>query len=822
MDNFLADLKFGFKLLIKEKAFTVTAVLTLALAIGANTAIFSVVDSVLLEPLPFEEPHRLATIFNSYPNAGAERASNGVPDYYDRRSGVGAFEDSALYNTRNRTLGSESGAPRRVQGMNVTPSFFNVLRVSAQRGRTFTEQEGELGQEKVVVLGHALHQQLFGGDDSAVGKDLRIDGEPHRVVGVMGDDFLFVNPEVRLWLPAAFSEEQKSDEARHSNNWSMVARLAPGAGFAQAQEQIDAINAANLEKFPNFRQLLIDAGFHTEVHPFLDDMVREVSSTLYLLWGGVAFVLLIACVNLANLILVRSTARLKELSTRVALGAGRRRVARQLLTESVLLSVIGGILGLGFGQAGLIALRNLGMDTLPRGAEISMDSTAVLVTLVLSLTLGLMFGTIPVFRVMRLDLNSVLREESRGGTGGKGTRLLGRALVTAQVAFAFVLLIGAGLMLASFRQVLSTDPGYDVEGVVTASISLPSSRYAEDDDLRTFTTRATEQLRALPGVEAVDATDTIPLGGNNSDSVIFPEGYQHRAGESVVSPSRVVCGPDYFRAMGIDLLKGRSFDLRDGPDAPRAVIVDQLLAAHFWGDQDPIGKRMFLPQSSEDLTDPGPDPEWLTVVGMVQSVKLKNLEGGGTRFGVYYFPLNQETRRGMTFAIRAQTDTAALMPAVRSVFRELDPELPVFDASTMQERVAASLTARRSPMLLSLIFGAVALFLAAVGLYGVLAYWVAKRSREMGIRMALGSSAGGIFGLVLREGLWILSVGLALGLTGAFAVRELLAKQLYGVQPMDPIVMLQVIALLASVSLLACAVPGWRATRIPPAEALHE
>ena len=822
MDTLFSDLKFGFKLLVKEKAFALTAILTLALAIGANTAMFSVVDSVLLEPLPFEEPNRLVRIFNSYPNAGAARASNGVPDYFDRRAGVEAFEESALYRTGNRTLGGESGAPRRVQGMTVTPSFFRVLRVSAQHGRTFTDQEGELGEEKVVVLGHALHQQLFAGDPSVVGKDLRIDGESHRVVGVMDADFLFVNPEVRLWMPAAFTEEQKADESRHSNSWSMIARLAPGASFAQAQEQIDAINAANLERFPNFRQLLVDAGFHTQVHPFLDDMVRDVRATLYLLWAGVAFVLLIACVNLANLILVRSTTRLKELSTRVALGAGRRRVARQLLTESILLSVIGGILGLGVGQAGLMALRSLGMDTLPRGAEISMDSTALLVTLVLSLVLGVVFGTIPVFRVMRLDLNSVLREEGRGGTGGKGARLLGRALVTAQVAFAFVLLIGAGLLLASFRQVLSGDPGFDVAGVTTAGISLPSSRYTEADDLRTFTDRATAALRALPGVEAVDATDTIPLGGNNNDSVIFPEGYEHQPGQSVVSPGRVVCGPDYFRAMGIDLIRGRSFDLRDGPDAARAIIVDTMLAAHFWGEQDPVGKRMFLPQSAENLTDPGPDPEWLTVIGVVEAVKLKNLEDGGNRFGVYYFPMSQEPRRGMTFALRSPSEPAALMPAVRSVFRELDPELPVFDVQTMEERVAGALTARRSPMLLSLIFGAVALFLAAVGLYGVLAYWVAKRSREMGIRMALGSSAGGIFGLVLREGLWIVGIGLSLGLAGAFAVRELLAKQLYGVEAMDPRVTLQVMGLLAAVSLLACAVPGWKATRIAPAEALHE
>ena len=420
-----------------------------------------------------------------------------------------------------------------------------------------------------MVLSHAIHQQLYGGDPTAVGKDMRIDGEPHRIVGVAGTDFLFVNPEVRLWTPVAFTEEDRADDRRHSNNWEMVARLAPGAGVEQARQQIDALNAANSDRFPNFKQLLIDAGFHTQVHPFLDDMVRDVRSTLYLLWGGVAFVLLIACVNLANLILVRSTARMKELCTRFALGAGRRRVSRQLLTESVLLCTLGGVLGLAMGQAGLYALRGLGMDELPRGSEIAMSPQAAGLTVLISLVLGMVLGLIPILRIARLDLNSVLREETRGGTGGKGTRLVGRALVTAQVAFAFILLIGAGLLLTSFRQILAADPGYDVDGVLTASVSLPSARYAEVEDLRTFTDRALERIRTLPGVTFAGAGDTLPLSGSMSDSVIFPEGYQTRPGESVVSPSRISIGPGYLEALGIDVLSGRAFDHRDDAEAPR-------------------------------------------------------------------------------------------------------------------------------------------------------------------------------------------------------------------------------------------------------------
>ncbi|MCG8454651.1 MAG: ABC transporter permease, partial [Holophagales bacterium] len=559
MESFLRDLKLGTKLLGRDKAFTAAAILTLGLAIGANGAIFSVVDSVLLEPLPFPESHRLVTVFNSYPAAGAERASNGVPDYYDRLEGAPAFESLALYNTRSRAVGGEAN-PQRVIGMNVTPSFFGVLQVEAAAGRTFLEAEGEEGNEKVVVLTHSLHQQLFGGDLSVVGGDMRIDGEPYRLVGVLAEGFLFTDPDVRLFTPLAFTPRMKSDEARHNNSWQMIGRLAPGATLAEARGQLDAINAATLERFPQFRQLLIDAGFHTEAHPFLDDLVQGVRSTLHLLWGGVAFVLLIACVNLANLFLVRSTGRAKELSTRLALGAGHPRIARQLLTESLVLSLCGGLVGLGLAWLAVHAMGGLDLDQLPRGSAITLDASAVALTLTISLVIGLALGSIPVLRTLRLDIESVLREESRGGTGGRGTRLAGRAMVATQVAFAFVLLIGAGLLLASFRQVLEVDPGFEPEGVWTARVSLPDSRYGTDEDAAAFTRTALERLRALPGVEAAGVSSTLPLGGGYSDSVIFPEGFQIKPGESVISPSRLEISPGYLEAMGMELLAGRDFD----------------------------------------------------------------------------------------------------------------------------------------------------------------------------------------------------------------------------------------------------------------------
>lgn len=820
MDSFRQDLKYAFKLVLQHKAFSCAVVLTLGLALGANTAVFSVVDSVLLEPLPFDESDRLVTVFNSYPNAGAERVGNAAPDYFDRVDAVPAFESLALYATRSREVGTPS--PQRVVTMSVTPSFFRVLGVDAAHGRTFTEAEKEPGHKNVVLLTDAFYQQVFAGAPDVVGRDMRIDGEPFEIVGVLAPDFLFTDPEVRLYTPMAFTPRMRSDDARHSNNWEMIGRLAPGATLAHAQTQLDALNAANLERFPDLRQLLLDAGFHTETRPFLSDLVRDVRSSLQLLWGGVGLVLLIACVNLINLTLVRSTSRAKELSTRLALGAGLGRVARQLLTESLLLAGLGGAAGLVIGGVTLRFLGSLGVDHLPRGTEIALDASTVILTLAVALVIGLVLGSIPILRVLRLDIESSLRGETRGGTESRSHRFVGRILVASQVAFAFVLLIGAGLLLASFREVLSIDPGFQPRGVWTARIALPAARYAELSDRSDFTRRVLERLRALPGVEAAGVGDSLPLGGDYSDNLIFPEGYRAQPGESVISPSQLAIGPGYLEAMGMEVVAGRAFDERDTAQSPRTILVDQRLAERFWGDGDPVGRRMFQPGSTEDLTDPGPDPQWLTVVGVVKDVRLRSLESGDERFGAYYLPITQSPRSHVSFAIRTSGDPGMLASAARAVLRDLDTELPLYDVHTMEERIAASLTVRRSPMLLALCFSAIALLLAALGIYGVLAYVVARRTREMGIRMALGSSAQGVFRLILGEGLAVVAAGLGLGFVGALALGRFLGSLLYGVEPLDPSVLAIVAALLVAVAFGACALPARRASRIRPAVALHE
>ena len=820
----MQDWRLALRLLSKDKSFTLTAVLTLAVCIGANVALFSIVDHVVLRPLPFPDSERILLMANQYPGAGVRVSnSSGVPDYFDRLRETAVFEALALYNGGTVSMEQE-GVPTRLRVMNVTPSFFRLLQVPPQLGRHFTDAEGELGSEKKVVLSYGLWHSVFAGDAGAIGRDIRLDGQPFTIVGVMPRGFTFVDDDVMLWRPLAFTPQQKSDDERHSNSWRNIGRLKPGADVRQAQQQIDALNARNLDRFPKYKQVLLNARFHTSVVRLQDDLVRDVKPSLYLLWGGALFVLLIGCVNVANLVLVRTSARLRELVTRLALGASRWRIARQLVTESMVLTAVGAGAGLLVGFAALRLLAALNIQDLPRGHEIRIDGAVGAYTVAIVAAIGIILGLIPVVSLSGVNLAAVLSEQGRGGTSGRRAQLLRRGFVVAQVAFAFVLLNGAGLLFASFRSVLAVDPGLVADHVLTASVVLPQVRYKDDPSLVQFTAETLRHLRILPGVTAAGATDTIPFGDRHSDSVILAEGYQMKPGESLISPDQVVVSPGFFEAIGAKLIRGRFFDQRDGADGPKAVIVDEKLAHRFWPDRDPIGRRMYRPTDINNLLAISDKTVFLTVVGVIHDIKLRNLVEGNGEVGAYYFPFDQNVRRGLTFAVRTSAgDPAALTRSLRTIINEMDRELPLFNVRMMSELVNRSLMTHRSPMLLSVIFGVVALFLSAVGMYGVLAYLVTQRTKEIGIRLALGSSAAAVFRLMLREGVWLMVGGFVLGAGGAMALGRSLESQLFGVQARDPIVLLLATLTLALVGLAASALPARRAaTRIDPVIALAE
>jgi predicted permease len=819
MDAFLLDVKYGARSLWRDKGFALTVLLTFAVCIAANAALFAIVNSVILRPLPVADAHSILIFSNDYPNAGVSGSNNSASgDYYDRLREMTVFESQAMFRPRNQTV-ELNGSPQQIRAMLVTPSWFHLLRVSPVIGRPFTEEEGEIGREQEVILSHGLWEELYGGDKSVLGRTLRISGRPFTIVGVMARNFNFIEPEVRLWMPLAFTAEEKT--VHHSNNWYHIGRLKPGATLQQAQAQVNALNNENLERFPQMKELLINAGFHTTVKPLQDMLTAGVKGTLYLLWGGAFLVLLIGGLNIANLALARLAMRRKQIATRIALGASRAQLVRQLMLENLGLALLGGIGGIALGAGVLRGLNAIGLEHFPRANEVHMDGTVVLVSLALSLAAGLFVGLFPLAGISKIGINDALHEESRTGTGGKKSRRVRQLLVTAQVGFAFTLLMGAGLLLASFRLLLQVDPGFHPDGVVSASVALPRAKYSKPEDLRGFMNRALPALRAIPGVSYAGATDAIPLGGNHDDSVILAEGYQMKPGESLISPLNITVTPGYFQALGISMIRGRAFNERDNETAPRVIIVDERLARHFWPNSDPIGRRMYFPSDSKDLLKIDEHTVWFTVVGVARDLRYENLDDSGAIVGAYYMPHAQQPAGNFTFALKTGGDEAAAVRAMRTEISRLDPDLALFDVHSMAERIDLSLSSRRTSMLLANAFGGVALFLASLGIYGVLAYLVAQRTREIGIRVALGSTQGGILRLVLREGFKLVAMGFVLGIAGAASLQKAVATQIYGVRPYDPLVLGGVMALLAGIALVACAVPARRAMGVDPVVVLR-
>jgi predicted permease len=809
----LSDLIFGFRLLWKEKAFALAALLTLALCIGANTAIFTVLDSVVLRGLPFPDSDRLATLYNVYPGMGIEYAANGVPDYLDRRRLTDFFSSVSLYGTRGYDFG-QPGSTQRINADYVTPSFFRVLQVEPLLGRGFTEEEGQLGNEKVAVLTEGFWKDAFARDPKVVGRDIRLSGETYRVVGIMPDRAGMFDQEIRLFVPFAFTKQQMSDDARHNNAWEMIARLAPGVTLAGAQQRIDALNKENIDRFPQYKPLLETAKFGTKVLGLKDEKVKAIRPTLYLLQCAVGVVLLIGCVNLANLMLVRANVRMKELAIRFSLGAGRWRIGRQLLVEAVMLATAGGALGILLAYAGVRLLGHLGAADLPRGSSIHIDARILAVTALTAIVTGLVFGSVPILHLFRFNLSEVFQGREKAGTAGRRALWFRSALVATQVAMAFVLLVGSGLLTLTFARLLRVNPGFQTGDVMTVRVALPDSRYKEDKAANLFFARLRERLQAIPGARRAGLAELLPFTGQWNASLVMPVGKSLEPGEKLpVSPLNG-CDSGYLPAMRIPLLQGRNFTDSDRYDAPHVAIIDEYLARRYWPHGDAVGSKLKIGDPEDTKA------AQFTIVGIVGSVKISDLAEKNA-MGQVYFPYEQRGPHSVHLVVQSDHGGANLIASIRRQVAELDPELAIFDIRPMSERVSRSLVNQRAAMTLCLVFGGLALVLSAVGLYGVLAYSVTQRTREIGIRTALGAAPVEVLKMIVVQGLTVALIGLVIGGAVAFFVARLMTTLLYDVKPADPAVFGVVTVVLAGVAALASLVPSARALRIQPSTALR-
>jgi predicted permease len=819
MTHLFQDLRYGLRMLRASPGFTLAAVLTLALGIGANSAIFSVINGLMLRPLPYPDSEQLVYVYNTYPKMNLEYAGTSIPDYLDRRDRAEALADLAMYHDASFNL-AEQGTPQRLVGVVATPSLFTTLKVDAQLGRVFGTDEAEPGHDHVVVLSDALWRNQFGADRGIVGRDVRLNGEGYRVVGVMGADFAYPNRNAQLWVPFAFTPQMKSDDERGHEYSDSIGRLKSGTSLAQLNAQMDAIvqhnaeSVAGTERGDRWKGFIESSGFTGRSKSLRDALVGELKPVLLLLQAVVAFVLLIACANVANLMLTRISARQKELSVRTALGAGRGRLARQLLVESLLLALAGGLAGLVVAQWCVQLIRLLGLDQSANNFQIGLDAGVVGFTFVLALVTGVLFGIFPIVALWRERSYEVLKEGGRGSGGSRSARATRRVLVVVQMAMAVALLAGAGLLIRSFMHLQEASPGFNTESVLSVRLDLPQNRYKDDAAVAQFYQRSLDAVRALPGVKSAGIVSSMPFTNNNSQSSYFIEGKELAAGESAPHGFLQVVDEDFFKTMQIPLIQGRGFSSGDGPGTDKVVVIDEVLAKKYFGEASPLGKRI----TREDRQK-GP---WYTIVGVVGTVKRNKLYEL-TNKETYYYYYRQQPERSSTIALKTQLAPSALVAPLRSALLAIDPEQPVFDIQTMSERIRISLDDRRTPMLLLMLFAAVALALSAVGIYGVLAFSVASRTGELGVRMSIGARRSDILKLVLADGMRLASIGLGIGLIASLALSQLIKTQLFGIGVVDPVTLLAVIAVLAAAALLACWLPARRAAQLDPTEALrHE
>jgi predicted permease len=808
------ELAFGLRVLRKDRGFTATAIVTLAVCLGGHAAMVAAVNAMLLHPLRLPEPDRVLLMANQYPLVEPRRGTrSSTPDYGDRLQHVTVFEEQALYNFSGATV-ETAGVPTRMPGMVATPSLFRLLRVNPVHGRIFTDDEGQPGNDSRVILTDGLWGELFGADPTAIGRTLRMNGREFTIVGILPREFSFGDPDARFWVPLALTARQRSDDARHRNGWFSIGRLKPGATIEQVRDQLKALDAANLERMPpRLQSILGTTGFSTGVEPLQDALVRDVRGPLSLLWGAALAVLVIGVGNLATIALARSRARLNELGTRLALGASRFDIVRQLLVEGLLIATAGAAGALALSAWMLSAVRL----ALPGAAQLGIDGTAAGITFALGMFAGVLVGMVSASPLYTIKLGTMLHEGLRGGTRGRTVRTTWRTLVVAQMTCSFILLMGSALLWVSVRNLLAVDPGFRTDDVISGVMSLSGPRYAADDAARAFMTRSLESIRQLPGVAAAGATTIVPMTGSGQSGVVIAEGYVPRQGEPVVSSVRSVVTPGYFEAVGTPLVRGRYFDARDEVPASRSIVVDERLARRFWPDGDAVGRRMFCPLDSSQLAKIDANTPWLSVIGVVRTARLRGPATEESMIGTsgtYYLPYAAAAPRDVGYVIRTEREWTGIVRDVRSALAQIDPEIPLFDIRTLSERTEVALSSRTNTMRLAMLFAAVGVFLSGLGLYGMLAYLVTQRTREIGVRLAVGSAPSAIVGLILREGLWLAMLGIAVGAAASLAFGRLLASHLYGITPSDPWVMLVMAAMLSAVAASACIIPARRAAHV--------
>jgi predicted permease len=821
MAGVLQDLRYGWRGLVAAPGFALAAILSLAIGIGANTAMFSVVHALLVRPLPYANADRLVILWNRSPGLNITEDWFSTAQYFDIKAGHTGFDDLAIALGANYSLTGRGGDPERVGVMRVSANLLRMLGARPERGRLFAADEDGPGRALVAVLGHGLWMRRYGGDPAIVGASITLNGLNMEVVGILPRSFalprevlptLGVAEDGEIFLPLRLPPN--AAEVRTHEDYNILGTLKPGVTVARAQAEMDGITARLRRDHPDAYPP--NGGLTFSVVPLLEQVVGNVRRTVVILAGSVAFVLLIACANVANLLLARALARQKEIAVRAALGAGRARLLRQLLTESVMLACAGGAVGVLCAVLGVAWIHALHPANLPRLRDISVNGSVLLVTVVISVFAGVLFGLAPALGLRRINLYGTLKDAGRGSAGagavwGRGHSAR-RLLVVAELALSVVLLVGAGLLVRSFASLQRVQPGFDPANVLTLEVTMMGPKYGNSTMVGNTYRDLWQRLDHVPGVTAAGGVTSLPLSGFFAWGPITVEGRTPPVGENFLNADQRVVAGRYFEAMRIPLLRGRVFTEQDIPGQPRVVIVDDFMANELWPGQDPIGKRVRF--GGLDAT-----PDWLTVVGVVGRVKEYSLDAGG-RIALY-FPHTQAPARALYVVVRGEGGPAALIPAVTRELRAIDPDLPLYHVRSMTDWVDLSLARQRFSMLLLTIFAGLAVALAAIGIYGVMAYLVSQGTREIGIRIALGASERRILGLVLRQGMTLGLAGVALGLGGALLLAGVMQNLLFGVPGRDAMTFVAVAILLGLVALVATWVPARRAARTDPLVSLR-